>query len=165
MFKELKEFILRGSVVDLAIGIVIGAAFSAIITSLVNDILMPFIGWLIGDTDFSNFFIVLSAGNTPTPYDSLAAAQEAGATTINYGLFINAILIFLIVAVILFFIIKSINRFRRKEENNFQRLPIKSVLIVKLLLALMQLNVLIVLPGWKNKGTFYGKNSLIYFLW
>ncbi|MGM0366502.1 MAG: large conductance mechanosensitive channel protein MscL [Actinomycetota bacterium] len=117
MRKELKEFILRGSVVDLAVGIVIGSAFTAIVSSLVNDIIMPFIGWLIGDTGFANMFIVLRQGSSPAPYDTLAAAAEAGAVTINYGIFVNHVIIFFIVALILFFIIKGINSFRRKEEK------------------------------------------------
>ncbi|MDD3776849.1 MAG: large conductance mechanosensitive channel protein MscL [Actinomycetota bacterium] len=117
MLKELKEFILRGSVMDLAVGIVIGAAFTAIVNSLVNDILMPFIGWLLGGRDFSNLFAVLRQGSSPGPYGTLAEAAEAGAITINYGLFINSIIIFIIVAVTLFFIIKGINSLRRKEEK------------------------------------------------
>lgn len=102
---------------DLAVGIVIGAAFTAIVNSLVNDILMPFIGWLLGGRDFSNLFAVLRQGSSPGPYGTLAEAAEAGAITINYGLFINSIIIFIIVAVTLFFIIKGINSLRRKEEK------------------------------------------------
>ncbi|MCG9478588.1 MAG: large conductance mechanosensitive channel protein MscL [Actinomycetia bacterium] len=117
MKKELKEFILRGSVVDLAVGIVIGSAFTAIVNSMVKDILMPFIGWLLGGTDFSNIFFVLRQGATPGPYSTLIEATEAGAVTINYGVFINSIIVFVIVAVVLFFIIKGINSFRRKEEE------------------------------------------------
>ena len=116
MLKEFKEFALRGSVVDMAIGIVIGAAFGAIVTSLVNDIIMPPIGLLLGRVDFSNLYILLKAGDPAPPYPSLADAQAAGAVTINYGLFISAVLGFIIVAFVVFLIIRSINRMRREEE-------------------------------------------------
>lgn len=109
--KEFKTFILRGNVVDLAIGIVIGAAFGAIIISLVNDMVMPPIGLALGKVDFSNLFIVLREGTTPGPYITLAAAKTAGAITMNYGLFINSIITFLIVAaVIFFFVVKPVAR-------------------------------------------------------
>lgn len=107
---EFKEFALRGNVLDLAIGIIIGVAFTTVVQSLVNDILMPPLGELLGNVDFSNLFINLSGGD----YDSLAAAQEAGAATINYGLFINAIINFLIVAFVIFLLVKQINRMQRK---------------------------------------------------
>jgi large conductance mechanosensitive channel len=110
MLKEFKEFIMRGNVVDLAIGIVIGAAFTAIVTSLVNDIFMPIIGYLLGGVDFTSLFIVLGGGT----YSSLAAAKAAGAATINYGVFINAVLIFLIVAVVLFFVVKGVNALKKE---------------------------------------------------
>jgi large conductance mechanosensitive channel len=116
MLKEFKEFALRGSVVDMAIGIVIGAAFGAIVTSLVNDIIMPPIGLLLGRVDFNNLYILLKAGDPAPPYPSLADAQAAGAVTINYGLFISAVLGFIIVAFVVFLIIRSINRMRREEE-------------------------------------------------
>ncbi len=116
MLKEFKEFALRGSVVDMAIGIVIGAAFGAIVTSLVNDIIMPPIGLLLGRVDFNNLYILLKAGDPTPPYPSLADAQAAGAVTINYGLFISAVLGFIIVAFVVFLIIRSINRMRREEE-------------------------------------------------
>lgn len=112
MIKEFKEFIMRGSVLDLAVGIVIGAAFTAIVTSFVNDILMPPIGLLLGGVDFSNLFITLGDES----FETLAAAQEAGAATINYGLFIMAVINFLIVAFVLFLIIRTANRLRRVEE-------------------------------------------------
>jgi large conductance mechanosensitive channel len=116
MLKEFKEFILRGNVVDMAVGIVIGAAFGTIVTSLVNDVIMPPIGLLLGGVDFSNLFVLLKAGSPAPPYASLADAQAAGAVTINYGLFINAVISFLIVAFVIFLLIRSINRMRREEE-------------------------------------------------
>ncbi|QJE73173.1 large conductance mechanosensitive channel protein MscL [Aerophototrophica crusticola] len=112
MLKEFREFISRGNVVDLAVGIIIGAAFTAIVNSLVNDILMPPIGFIMGGIDFSNYFINLTGGE----YASLKAAQDAGAATINYGLFLNAVIKFLIVAFAVFILVKQVNRFRRKEE-------------------------------------------------
>jgi large conductance mechanosensitive channel len=116
MLKEFKEFVLRGNVVDMAVGIIIGAAFGTIVASLVNDIIMPPIGLLLGGVDFSNLFILLKAGSPAAPYASLADAQAAGAVTINYGLFINAVVSFLIVALVMFLLIRSINRLRREEE-------------------------------------------------
>jgi large conductance mechanosensitive channel len=110
MVKEFKEFVLRGNVVDLAVAVIIGAAFTAIVNSLVNDIFMPIIGYLLGGVDFTSMFIVLGGGT----YPSLAAAQAAGAATINYGVFINAIITFLLVALILFFVIKGINRLQKQ---------------------------------------------------
>ena len=112
MLQEFKSFIARGNVIDLAVGIIIGAAFTAIVNSLVNDIIMPPIGVVLGGIDFSNFFITLSKGTYPT----LAEAQKAGAATLNYGLFINAVIKFLIVAWAVFILVKQVNRFHRKEE-------------------------------------------------
>ncbi len=112
MLKEFKAFIARGNVLDLAVAVIIGAAFGAIVTSFVNDILMPPIGMLLGSVDFTNLFINLSGGS----YDSLTAAQEAGAATINYGLFINTIINFLIVALVIFLIVRSVNRGKEEEE-------------------------------------------------
>ena len=106
MFAEFKKFAMRGNVVDLAVGVVIGAAFTGIVTSLVNDILMPPIGYAMGGVDFSNFFFVLKG----TPQETLAAAKAAKDVTINYGLFINAVINFLIVAMALFVLIRGINR-------------------------------------------------------
>ncbi len=117
MFKEFKNFAMRGNVVDLAVGVVIGAAFGAIITSLVNDILMPVLGLILGGADFSNLFVVLQEGSVPGPYETLVLAQEAGAVTLNYGLFINAIVSFLIVAFAIFLLIRSINRIQQEEET------------------------------------------------
>lgn len=116
MLKEFKEFALRGNVVDMAVGIIIGAAFGTIVKSLVNDIIMPPIGLLLGDVDFVNLFVLLKEGSPPKPYASLADAQVAGAVTINYGVFINAVISFLIVAFVMFLIIRSMNRMKRKEE-------------------------------------------------
>ena len=116
MLKEFKEFVMRGNVVDMAVGIIIGAAFGSIVTSLVNDIIMPPIGLLLGNVDFSNLFVVLAEGaKAPGPYASLAAAKAAGATTINYGLFINTVISFLIVAFAVFLLIKNVNAMKRKE--------------------------------------------------
>ena len=115
MLKEFKEFALKGNMVDLAVGIVIGAAFGAIVSSLVDDIFMPIIGLIIGGVDFSNLFIVLSnPDNLPVP--SLAVAQEAGIATLNIGLFINAVVKFTIIAFALFLVVKGMNSLKRKEE-------------------------------------------------
>lgn len=111
MFKEFKEFAMKGSMVDLAIGIVIGAAFGKIITSLVSDVIMPPIGLLLGKVDFASLFIDLSGKG----YATLAEAKAAGAATINYGLFLNTLIDFIIVAFIIFLIIKQINRMKREE--------------------------------------------------
>ena len=113
MLKEFKEFALRGNVVDMAIGIVIGAAFGAIVTSLVNDILMPPIGMLLGNVDFTNLFVSLDGQQ----YASLAAAQEAGAATINYGLFINTVINFVILAFVIFLLVRWMNKLQRQPEE------------------------------------------------
>jgi len=109
MWKDFKEFIMRGSVVDLAVGVIIGSAFGKIVSSLVNDIIMPPIGLLLNGVDFSNLFVSL----TGESYPSLTEAQAAGAPTLNYGIFINNVIDFLIIALIIFLIIKGINRMRR----------------------------------------------------
>lgn len=106
MLKEFKEFVMRGSVLDLAIGVIIGGAFGKIVSSLVNDVIMPPIGLLLGKVDFSKLFISLSG----TKYASLAAAQEAGAPTLNYGMFLNTIIEFLIIAFVIFLVVRQINR-------------------------------------------------------
>jgi large conductance mechanosensitive channel len=113
MLKEFKEFAMRGNVMDMAVGIIIGAAFGKIVTSLVNDIVMPPIGLLMGNVDFSNLFV--SLGMTQ-PYTSVAEAEAAGAPIIKYGIFINTVLDFLIVAFAIFLVIRAINKFRRKQE-------------------------------------------------
>jgi len=117
MLKEFKEFAMRGNVVDMAVGIIIGAAFGTIITSLVSDVLMPPIGLLLGKVDFSNLFLVLKEGAAAGPYASIVDAKKAGAVTINYGLFVNTIISFLIVAFAVFIMISNINKLRRKEET------------------------------------------------
>ena len=109
MIKEFKDFIMRGSVLDLAIGVIIGGAFVKIIASLVSDVLMPPIGMLLGKVDFNNLFINMSGGS----YASLGDAQKAGAATLNYGLFINNVINFLIIALVIFIIIKQVNRFTK----------------------------------------------------
>ncbi|RPJ02243.1 MAG: large-conductance mechanosensitive channel protein MscL [Candidatus Aminicenantes bacterium] len=113
MFKEFREFAMRGSVVDMAVGIIIGAAFGTIVTSLVADVLMPPIGLLLGKVDFANLYILLSGAG---PYPSLAVAQDAGAVTLNYGQFLNKIISFLIVAFALFLVIRGVNRMKKKAE-------------------------------------------------
>jgi large conductance mechanosensitive channel len=116
MLREFKEFAMRGNVLDLAIGIVIGAAFSTIVKSLVDDLIMPPIGLLLGKVDFSNLFLVLKSGNPPGPYASLAAAKAAGAVSINYGAFVTTIINFLIVAFAVFLLVRGVNQLRRQEE-------------------------------------------------
>lgn len=117
MFKEFKEFAMRGNVVDMAVGIIIGAAFGTIVKSLVNDVIMPPIGLLLGGVDFTNLFVTLEEGaKSAGPYVSLEAAQAAGAVTLNYGAFINTIISFLIVAFAVFLLIKGINSAKREEE-------------------------------------------------
>jgi large conductance mechanosensitive channel len=113
MLKEFKEFAMRGNVVDMAVGIIIGAAFGKIISSLVNDILMPPIGLLLGKMDFSNLFLNLS----DKPVTTMAEAKAAGAATINYGIFLNNIIDFIIVAFAIFLLVRQINRLRRKTEE------------------------------------------------
>ena len=114
-FKEFREFAIRGNVVDMAVGIIIGGAFGTIATSMVNDIIMPPIGMMLGNVDFSNMFVVLQEGKTPGPYFSLTSAKEAGAVTLNYGQFINNVLSFVLVAMAVFFMVRTINRLRRAE--------------------------------------------------
>ena len=111
MLKEFKEFAVRGNVIDLAVGIIIGAAFTTVVNSLVKDIIMPPIGYIMNGIDFSNFFFVLKGD----AYPSLKAAQDAGAVTVNYGVFINACINFLIVAFAVFILVKQVNRFRKQE--------------------------------------------------
>jgi large conductance mechanosensitive channel len=113
MLQEFKEFALRGNVVDMAVGIIIGAAFSTIVQSLVNDVIMPPIGVVTGGVDFSNIYIPLSSAS----YESLAQAKEAGAPTMNIGVFINSVISFSIVAFVLFMVIKGMNHLRRKQEE------------------------------------------------
>ena len=119
MLEEFKKFALRGNVVDLAVGFILGGAFSTIVKSLVDDILMPPLGLLLGGVDFTNLYIVLGEGE----YESLAAAQEAGAATINYGVFINNVIAFVILAFALFLIIKGMNRMQDKKEDDVPEQP------------------------------------------
>ena len=112
MLQEFKKFALRGNVVDLAIGVIIGAAFGKIVDSLVKDIIMPPIGKALGGVDFSNLFIILGGGG---PFPSLKAAQDAGVATLNYGVFINAIINFMIIAFALFMVVKAMNQMKREE--------------------------------------------------
>jgi large conductance mechanosensitive channel len=116
MLKEFKEFAMRGNVVDMAVGIIIGAAFGTIVKSLVADVIMPPIGLLLGNVDFSNLFIVLKQGATAGPFATIAEAQKAGAVTINYGMFANTIISFLIVAFAVFLLIRALNKLQREEE-------------------------------------------------
>lgn len=117
MFKEFKEFAMRGNVVDMAVGIIIGAAFGTIVKSLVSDVIMPPIGLLLGGVDFSNLFFVIKEGTVPGPFDTLQQAQEGGAVTVNYGTFINTIISFLIVAWAIFVLVKGMNNLKKKEAE------------------------------------------------
>jgi len=116
MWKEFKDFALRGNVVDMAVGIIIGAAFGTIVKSLVDDVVMPPIGLVLGGVDFANLFLVLKQGSPAGPYSSLGDAQAAGAVSVNYGVFFNAVISFLVVALVVFFLIRMMNRLRREEE-------------------------------------------------
>ncbi len=116
MLKEFKEFAMRGNVIDMAVGVIVGGAFGTIAKSLVSDVLMPPIGLFLGDVDFANLMMVVQEGSTPGPYATTEAAQEAGAVTINYGLFVNAVVSFLIVAFVVFLLVRSINALKREEE-------------------------------------------------
>jgi large conductance mechanosensitive channel len=115
MFKEFKEFAIKGNVVDMAVGIIIGAAFGGIVNSFVNDVIMPPIGLLLGNVDFSNIFAVLKEGKTPGPYATIAAAKAAGAVTLNLGVFINTVINFIILAFAVFLVVKNINRLKKQE--------------------------------------------------
>lgn len=117
MLKEFKEFAVKGSVIDMAVGIIIGAAFTSVVQSLVKDVLTPPLGLLMGGVDFSHFFVILKEGSTPPPYATINAAQEAGAVTLNYGVFFNTLLSFLIVAFAVFVLIRYINKLKRPKEK------------------------------------------------
>ncbi len=116
MVKEFREFAVKGNVVDMAVGIIIGAAFGTIVKSLVDDVIMPPIGLLLGNVDFSNLFIVMREGLRAAPYASIADARAAGAVTLNYGMFINTLISFVIVAFSVFLLVKNINRLKREEK-------------------------------------------------
>jgi large conductance mechanosensitive channel len=131
MFKEFKEFAMKGNVVDMAVGIVIGVAFGTIVKSLVDDIIMPPIGLLLGGIDFSNFYVVLREGAaSPGPYAALADAKAAGAVTINYGVFVNSVISFVIVAFALFLVVRSMNKLRTKKEEKPAQPP-EDVLLLR----------------------------------
>ena len=116
MLKEFREFALRGNVVDLAVGVIIGAAFGGVVTSVVNDVIMPPIGLLVGGVDFADMFVVLKDSPTmPPPYPSVAAANAAGAVTLNYGVFLNTVINFIIVAAAVFALVTALQKLRRKE--------------------------------------------------
>ncbi len=115
MLKEFREFMAKGSVVDLAVGIIIGGAFATIVKSFVDDVLMPPIGLLLGGVDFSNFYLVLKQGVPPGPYPAVAAAKAAGAVTINYGVFLTAVISLLIVGFAVFLLVRAVNGMRREE--------------------------------------------------
>jgi len=116
MLKEFKEFAMRGNVVDMAVGIIIGAAFGTIVNSLVQDVIMPPIGLLLGNIDFSNLFLVLKDGKVAGPYATVAIAKAAGAVSINIGIFINTIISFVLVALAVFLLVKAINKLKRQGE-------------------------------------------------
>jgi len=116
MLKEFREFAMRGNVIDMAVGIIIGAAFGTIVNSLVQDVIMPPIGLLLGNVDFSNIFVVLKEGRVAGPYASVAAAKSAGAISINFGVFVNTIISFIIVAFAVFLLVRTINKLRRQGE-------------------------------------------------
>jgi large conductance mechanosensitive channel len=123
MFREFREFAIKGNVVDMAVGIIIGAAFGKIVDSMVKDLIMPPIGLLLGKVDFSNMFAVLKPGVVPGPYLTVDAAQKAGAVTFNYGMFINNIVSFVLVAFAVFLLVRAVNRLRRKQEENPKEAP------------------------------------------
>ncbi len=117
MLKEFKEFAMRGNVIDMAVGIIIGAAFGTIVKSLVADVIMPPIGLLFGGVDFSNLFLIIKEGTVPGPFETVAEAQAAGAVTINYGAFVNTVVSFIIVVFSIFVVIKNINRLKRSPKE------------------------------------------------
>jgi large conductance mechanosensitive channel len=124
VLKEFREFAVRGNVVDMAVGIIVGAAFGTIVKSLVSDVIMPPIGLLLGKVDFTNLFVVLREGaNAAAPYASLDVAQKAGAVTINYGMFINTIISFVIVAFAVFVMVRQLNRLKKAEAPTTRDCP------------------------------------------
>lgn len=131
MLKEFKEFAMKGNMLDMAVGIVIGAAFGKIIESLVKDVIMPPIGLLMGGVDFANMFAVLKQGATAGPYATVEIAQKAGAVTWNYGVFINNIIAFLIVAFAIFMLVKAVNKAKRAEPPAAPAAPLEDVLLLR----------------------------------
>lgn len=128
MLEEFKKFVMRGNVMDMAVGIIIGAAFKDVVTAFTEGVMMPPIGMLVGGVDFSSLFITLSGG----PYDSLAAAQEAGAAVIRYGSFVNTLIDFLIVAFAVFLLVKGVNRLQKKKEEAPAPPPAQEVLLAQI---------------------------------
>ena len=116
MLKDFKEFAMRGNVVDMAVGLVIGAAFATIVKSLVADVLMPPVGLMLGGVDFANLFAIIRDGSTAGPFSTLAAAQSSGAVTINYGVFLNTIISFIIIAAAIFMVVNTLNKMKREEQ-------------------------------------------------
>jgi large conductance mechanosensitive channel len=131
MLKEFREFAVRGNVVDMAVGIIIGAAFGRIVESLVRDVIMPPIGLLLGKLDFSNQFAVLREGVQAGPYLTVEAAQKAGAVTFNYGMFINTVISFVIVAFAVFLLIRAVNRLKRAEEAKPPAVPPEEIALLR----------------------------------
>ncbi len=131
MFKEFKEFAIKGNMLDLAIAVIIGGAFGTIITSLVKDIIMPPIGLLLGKLDFSNLFLVMKEGATPGPYLTVEQAAKAGAVTLNYGPFVNTVVNFIIVALAMFIVVKAINKMKREQPAAAPAEPPKSEVLLE----------------------------------
>jgi large conductance mechanosensitive channel len=131
MLKEFKEFAVRGNAMDVAVGIIIGAAFGKIVDSLVKDVIMPPVGLLLGKVDFTNLFIVLKQGAQAGPYLSVDAAQKAGAVTFNYGVFINTVISFVIIAFAVFLLVRSINKLKRQEEEKPTAAAPEEVLLLR----------------------------------
>ena len=131
MLKEFREFAVRGNVVDMAVGIIIGAAFGKIVESLVKDVIMPPVGLLLGKVDFTNLFVVMREGAQAGPYLSVEAAQKAGAVTFNYGLFINTVISFVIVAFAVFLLIRAINRMKRAEQEKPPAAPAEEIVLLR----------------------------------
>ena len=123
MLKEFKEFAVKGNVLDMAVGIIIGAAFGTVVQSMVNDVLMPPIGILLGGVDFGDLFLTLRQGTVPGPYVNLESAREAGAVTINYGVFVNSVISFVIVAFAVFLLVRSFNKLKRQEAKALDVAP------------------------------------------
>ena len=131
MLKEFREFAMRGNVIDMAVGIIIGAAFGRIVDSMVKDLIMPPVGLLLGNVDFANLMIVLKHGVAPGPYLTVEAAQKAGAVTLNYGLFLNNIVTFVFVAFAVFLLVRAINRMRRRQEEQAKAPPAEEVVLLR----------------------------------
>lgn len=125
MLKEFKAFAMRGNVIDMAVGIIIGASFGGIVKSLVDDVIMPPIGMLLGNVDFSDLFVVLKEGTTPGPYLTVQAAKEVGAVTLNYGQFVNNVVSFIIVAFAVFLLVRSLNKLKREEAPKKEEAVVK----------------------------------------